>query len=672
MKKRTYSIIRRLLREERFISSRELGGELGLSKRMLLSVLDDADELLVGAGLSRVERVPNRGVRLVPSEREAIGAALEARPSFDDVINVSDAADRRFFLLFVFLFIDARATTDLLAHQLQTSVRTVSNDIRILRGELGGQGISLAYDKRQGYQVQGSTFAIRNYVVGELRRSCPMDSTRDVALVLQGLYQLAACVPPFTLTGLGELFRLLDDVLGGLFERDVCRTVLLHLVSMAAEREPLTSDPFSEADRAYLEKSANYELARFIRMQAQGILGVELSEEQDYYLVVLLQSMPATTADKDRANYPFELEVAAQKLILSVSETYGCDFRDDDELFRIIVGHLIPLMYRLQFNAQITNPLLGTIVGKYGKLHSAVRVGMVELERLSGMTVSDDECSFFTLYFASSIEKLANARSWHARVLVVCNAGNAVSRLLQYKLINAFNVQVIGTCSEAEVEGVLERERKSGSAVDLVIGVVDVARERLADAPFLRVAPFLGEQDYERLGSYLGKRVFAPVEPGDEPGRGLLELLDPNCFCVLERVGSMDELIEAGGALLCRAGLCDEDYPRQMVSAAHCFGPLTTILIAPGIIMPHAGISEHVLRTGFSFVRLEQPIQVNGQKVFCALSLCTRNKLINQRAIQQVGMLLRGTRFMEGVDKASSWDEFSCLVNYCLAEAEGK
>lgn len=134
----------------------------------------------------------------------------------------------------------------------------------------------------------------------------------------------------------------------------------------------------------------------------------------------------------------------------------------------------------------------------------------------------------------------------------------------------------------------------------------------------------------------------------------------------------MDELILLGGGLLHKAGLCDEEYPRQMVSAAHCFGPLTTILIAPGIIMPHAGISDHVRGTGFSFVRIRRPIYVNGKEVFCALSLCTRDKLVNQRAIQQVGMLLSRSDFIDRVRAVGTYEEFAETVSQCLKEAEGK
>ena len=291
--------------------------------------------------------------------------------------------------------------------------------------------------------------------------------------------------------------------------------------------------------------------------------------------------------------------------------------------------------------ARITNPLLGNIVEKYERLHAAVVSASAELGSYLGSPVSEDECSFFTLYFASSIEKLANARRGRGRVIVVCNAGNAVSRLLQYRLINAFNVDIAAAVAGSE----LARALASAAPVDLVLTAVEVDPSVCAGVPCLRVSPLLSDGDYQRLSRYLGKRVFAGALGREEPVRGLLDLL-------------------------LREGLCDDEYPRQMVAAAHCFGPLTTILIAPGLIMPHAGISDHVLGTGFSFVRLRTPVTVNGKDVTCDLSLCTRDKTINQNAIQQVGMLLSGTEFLKKVNTVDTYGEFAELVNGCLTQAK--
>ena len=671
MKKRVYIVLRQLLAEPSYATSQAMAKRLGLSRRSLLGALDEADALLKGRGLPVTERVPNRGIRLADEARPAVAALIEEGLALSDPLDLTDAGNRRFFILFAILCVDTRCTTELLAEWMGVSERTVTNDMSALRRALDGQGVVIDWDKHEGYQLRGNAFCVRNCMLTMLREACPVETCREVVSALAGLYRIAGKeFDRFDVGELAELARDLDDVLPNYFERSVRWTIVLQLTCLAVELPGQCSYDISTADRSFLAKSANYELARFVRVRTEELLHVKLDQEEDSYLGMLLQSLPTRGPDAETQNYPFELEVLAQRLILSVGEAYRYDFREDPELFGIIVGHLIPLSYRLLFKAQIVNPLLADIVAKYPRLHRAVVAASAEIERSVGAEVSEDECSFLTLYFASSLEKLANSRQAQARVIVVCNAGNAVSRLLQYKLVNAFNVDVVAVTSTA---GLREAYAAYGP-VDLVIGVVDVDEAACPGATCLRVSPFLTDDDYQRLRRYLGMRVSDSAIPDAAASgeRGLMDLLPPACFEVREEVRDMDDLIACGGELLRRAGLCDEEYPRQMISAAHCFGPLTTILIAPGIIMPHAGISEHVLGTGFSFVLLRRPVTVNGKDVTCAISLCTRDKRHNQHAIQQLGMLLSRSEFANRVNGVSSYEELANLVTDCLEQAERK
>lgn len=661
--------MRELLSEPSYVTSRELAERLGLSRRALMYALDEVDALLASRGIGGTTRTPNRGILLPEDERARVSEILDQSAAAGEVLDLTDAFDRRFFLLFVLLCVDARCTTELFAEKTQASVRTISNDMVSLRQDLAEQNLELAWDKREGYRVHGNAFAMRNLLLGWARTLCPLETCRDVVGMMRGLFRLAGQdFDRFDVPALGKLFRVLEDVLPNHFERGARWTLLLQLAFLSVELPGRCAYDFTPADCSYLEKSANFELARFLRLQTSALLRAQLSPEEDYYLGTLFQSLPTTISGSEEQNYPFELEVVAQRLILAVGEGYQYDFQDDPELFGIIVSHLIPLVYRVLFKAQIANPLLSDIVSKYPRLHRVVVASIAELEGHLGSGVSEDECSFLTLYFASSIEKLANARRGRARVVVVCNAGNAVSRLLQYRLINAFNVDVVATTSGAELAEALAEN----APVDLVVSVIDVSEGACAGVPLLRVTPFVSDEDYQRLGKYLGRRVFEAESSSGERGRGLLELLGPSCFEVRDIARDMDDLIARAGSLLFRAGLCDEEYPRQMIAAAHCFGPLTTILIGPGIIMPHAGISEHVHGTGFSFVLLRHPVSVNGQDVTCALALCTRDKSLNQYAIQQLGMLLSRTDFMKRISSVGTYQELAALVMDCLTKAEGK
>lgn len=668
MKRRSAELLSMLVARASYTTAAELAESLGTSRRSVMYALDSLDDELAAAGLSVTERTTNKGIRIVPNElgraKELVGASV-----VDDVLDFTDKRDRRFFLLFSFLCVDDVMTTEGLGELMEVSTRTVSNDIKALRELLSGLNLELAYDKKDGYAILGNAFTARNLLVKWLKAASPTDSPAGLATLINNLCECAGHAPGGALgaTELAQIKQILNEVVPNRFTRNAARVLYLHLVAAIMCSQRRSEESISDADKAFLERSVSFDIARIVCLRTQEITGIRLGPDESYYIATLLQSLPADSGSDAGRNYPFEVEVIAQALILDVSEAYQFDFSADPELFRIIVDHMIPLVYRVLFNCQSKNPLLGEIVGKYARLNEAVRGRLSGIETYTGASVTDDECSYLTLYFASSVEKLSNGPGEKTRVVVVCNAGNAVSRLLQYRLTNMFNVDVVASISELEVYDVVSEK----SPVDLIVSVVDLNQSKLGPVQHLKVDPLLSETDMSHLRSRLKQRVFLKPEPASE-GASLTELIAPSCFQVLPCVDGMDDLIKAGGNLLYRAGLCDEEYPSQMVSTAHLFGPMTTILIAPGIIMPHAGISDHVYRTGFSFVRIREPVTVNGSQVTCALSLCTRNKRINQRAIQQFGLLLGRSSFMARINSIETYDQLVALINECLAEAERK
>ncbi|MGW7516263.1 PTS sugar transporter subunit IIA [Streptomyces sp. NPDC054796] len=67
------------------------------------------------------------------------------------------------------------------------------------------------------------------------------------------------------------------------------------------------------------------------------------------------------------------------------------------------------------------------------------------------------------------------------------------------------------------------------------------------------------------------------------------------------------EAVEAAGALMTATGSSTAEYTAEMVANVEENGPY--IVIAPGLAFAHARPSPAVLRTGMSWVRLEEPVE---------------------------------------------------------------
>ncbi|MGW9173856.1 PTS sugar transporter subunit IIA [Streptomyces decoyicus] len=73
------------------------------------------------------------------------------------------------------------------------------------------------------------------------------------------------------------------------------------------------------------------------------------------------------------------------------------------------------------------------------------------------------------------------------------------------------------------------------------------------------------------------------------------------------RVADWQEAIRAAGGLLVETGATTDDYTAEMIRNVEENGPY--LVIAPGFAFAHARPSPAVLRTGMSWVRLEQPVE---------------------------------------------------------------
>ena len=649
------------MQEDDFITVDELADKVNLSKRSLRYLLDEVDDILSKNLLGQITRVQNRGIRIQSLDKKSIKDMIVFNYTYYQVLDFSILEDRQLFLLFLLLCSQDKINIDSLADKMDVSVRTISNDMNVLRKSLHKLDVALLFDKKSGYTITGNLFVVRNKFISELQHEYPLHHMKEMMFVLHGFFHLnQENIQIMQEADLLTIKRLLDDILPGNFVEDTKETIMLYLIITFLYQKN-KSHTIASQDKFVFSESYNYDLARILRVKIEQALSVQIGEEEDYYLTILLHSFSGNELSNFEQDYPFELEVITQKLIQLVNEDQNYQFHLDTELFYIIVQHLIPLIYRIQFNCQITNPLLYMIQNRYQKLHHSVVKALQVVEDFVAAPVSEDECSFFTLYFASSIEKLMDQKTKKVDVVIVCNSGNAISRLLQYKLINAFNVNVVEVLSEKKLY-----EWLMDHSINLIIGVVDIDQERLMSIPYIKISAFMQEQDYEKLSIYLDKRFTLEEDVDDFQRAPLLELLRPECFLIQQSVKDIDELIGLSGSLLEKQGYCDTEYVQQMIDVAHRFHALTHIMIAPGMLLPHAGLSSHVYHAGFSFVRIKDELIIEGRSIHCAIALCTTDKQIHQKAIQQLGILLNHSQFLNEMKQIETYEAFAGLVTSCL------
>jgi|SRR5699024_2327199 len=123
------------------------------------------------------------------------------------------------------------------------------------------------------------------------------------------------------------------------------------------------------------------------------------------------------------------------------------------------------------------------------------------------------------------------------------------------------------------------------------------------------------------------------------------------------------DVIRLSGDLLVKAGLATETYTEAMIEGYKKVGPY--IVIAPGIAIPHSRPENGAIKSGFSLVRLKNPIEFGHDKndpvkLVCAITGVGNNGHIEM--LQKIAVILGDSEKYEQIVHANDFNEISKII----------
>ena len=123
------------------------------------------------------------------------------------------------------------------------------------------------------------------------------------------------------------------------------------------------------------------------------------------------------------------------------------------------------------------------------------------------------------------------------------------------------------------------------------------------------------------------------------------------------------DAIRLSGELLVETGCATQEYTEAMIEGYERVGPY--IVIAPGIAIPHSRPDNGALQSGFSLIRLKQPISFGHEKndpvkLVCAISGIGDNGHIEM--LQKIAMVLGDKDKFNKIMHAKDYDELSKII----------
>ncbi|MEI7668200.1 MAG: transcription antiterminator, partial [Erysipelotrichaceae bacterium] len=448
----------RLALAQDYLSVQSLADASQSSKRTLFRELQDIDKILEPYHLSLVSKT-GLGLRLLGSN--------EDKRHFNSILlqfkvqqNTIDKEDRQQALLAELLKNKSLQKLSYYAHQFKVSEASISIDISNLEPQLKAYNLSLV--RRPGFNLwldgEEEDFhqAIHDFIIlhsqeDSFSRLISSDKTGwDIEETFKSKsgQSVMAYLNPNTVSILIDVFKDKLKLLSSLNQNTISG-LIIHLACAI--------DRISDAE--YIVNQSNaFESIKQDSLYDQAIDLIETIEDEfnisfpkieTAYIMLHLKGSRLLYIDDIEQGFHEDNAQSydAQKLVYILIDAFERSSRlalkHDQVLIDNLVTHMKGTLIRKYKGISLHNPLLKQIQTQSSDVYRQTEEAMQEVFIRHQIPLTSDEVAYYTLHFASAIERLKHIEVFRTvNIAIVCASGIGVSNILASRIKRLFKQDV--------------------------------------------------------------------------------------------------------------------------------------------------------------------------------------------------------------------------------------
>lgn len=672
MENRLPNIFLLVCQNKREFTVRELAQQFSVSTRTIYNDIKKLNEMLEAAGYPVINA--DKG-KLIYEEPLMIEFENLIDSTSDFVL--SNQKFRRLRIMEAILLSGDQFTVEDLLKELDISRNTLIGDLKEIKEMFRFHSIGMEAMPFKGYRIEGSERNIRNLLILSISEDPLFFENRSGKRDPQILFSIEAF--------LDDVAKRLNVELSDVsFQRMlIVFWVTYARLSMGKQfpegpREPLTREEITFVER---------------KKELEELFGRDVPVDDCFYMANKLGEASVVKYEELLSEKWLPFHLVTNEFIEAVAKEYGFEgFLTDSKLYEGLLNHLRPAYKRALSSEWAENPLLSYVLDNFYELNAAVEKGVKVLEDKLKVTFNSHEISYFTLFFASVIERNEKQVRRTPNVIIVCNAGISTSEILKSRLQAIFHVNILGTFSVRNASLWLKEHYP-----DFIISTVPFQSKEI---PVIKVNPYLSDYDIKEIQnqlSFLTTRIhlsdvmniirkYADIEEqklaplknelsiylgiteNSQIKKGiyqpmLKEILTIDLIKAKFKAASRDEAVTESGRLLVNQGLADQSYIQAMLKNVEVNG--TYIVISPGIAMPHARPEEGALDIGLSIVTLKEPVVFGHPKndpVKIVVGLCAIDHQSHLKALTELADILMDEKKVERITSAETAEDILEII----------
>lgn len=457
-----------LLENENPQSIQSIQDQLDISRRTVYYIVNKINDVFYDLRMEPINNKRGQGYYLTSDQKKVVDSILHS----DGTLQNLSPDERVHYLICWMMYPKANIHIENIMELFDISRNSVFNDLKDLKSEIEKYDVSLYFDIKNGYMINGQVFSKRALLLYYLKillkkihyKSIEFLDVSEVETFYSRLQQISL-----------KMHNEYDDY------NLLAIACLLNIVHYVDEKFD-----FSILELRDLEKT---EELHMIDKYFQ-----DLNVHERLYLTIhLLGSKAGSVIRLDDSQRDIQLFELALHLVDLFERQTSCDISEKNELVISLYMHFKLSMYYYQLSIQISNTLLEDVKENYGNLYQMIKNLCESMDDEFPFILTDSEISYITMHFGGHLKQVQGKFYALIRVLIVCPSGISTSTLLKREVEDLYaNVTVIAATAAENIAQYKEN-------IDFIVSTIDLD----TDIPWIKVNAILTKDDKSKIASMM-------------------------------------------------------------------------------------------------------------------------------------------------------------------------
>ncbi|SFC93609.1 BglG family transcription antiterminator [Clostridium uliginosum] len=702
LNKECMEILRYMIEKDDYIKVEELAKKYKITDRAIRYKIDKIENFLVKNGFEYFDKKYGQGIKVTNSKE--VKVYIERFTSeYTPYKYAYSKEERILFMTLRLLQENENMKIKEFEEKLCISKNTLLKEFDVIQENLKKYNLNLVRKPGVGLIVEGLEIDKRNAVIDIISESVSVEEVVNYASKKSSqskisMLQFDALFKEIDIDFIDELIKNAEVKLKREFSDEAYGGLITHLAIMIKRVQigKVLSTQLVNYD--FVKETLEYEVTKDIIKKIEDKYQIKVPNEEISYIVIHLLGAKVVNnnflVNKNEDNKLLNIIDFMTKYIESY---YKIDLDEERVgLYDGLLLHLRPSLYRVKYGSKIINPLFERIKSEQSRLFKVVTTACKYLEEYIGKELGEHEISYIVLHYAAVIARYEQKTNGQAKIIVVCGSGIGSSKLVASKILERFDVNILGTYSSRNITSELE------NSCDYIISTVDIPS--LNKDKYIKVSPLITSRDLEKLENYmhpirkidkgkneillldriLGKikkycdirdeeqlryeilyemKKQEEIEISNKEKQSLSYFIKKENIEIKLNCKDWKDVISKGADILIKKDYITEKYKEGIIEKLEEIGPY--MVIAPGVCLSHVDMADEINRTSMSLINLKYPIKFNSEfndPVRVVLTFATKDKESHLNALLGFMNLINNANDLNSLISASSKDEVIDII----------